>query len=105
MIPIFLALMFIALIFIIVVAGQPCEFKVSRTATIGASPDKVFPHVNDLHMWEAWSPWAKLDPNSKSTFSGPPAGTGTAMKWEGNNKVGAGTMTITDSKPSGFIRF
>jgi len=105
MIPIFLALMFIALIFIIVVTGQPCEFKVSRTATIGAPPDKVFPHVNDLHMWEAWSPWAKLDPNSKSTFNGPPAGTGTSMKWEGNNKVGVGTMTITDSKPSGFIRF
>ena len=105
MIPILLALAFIAILFVIVVAGQPDEFTVSRTAKISAPPEKIFPHVNDLHKWEAWSPWAKLDPAAKSIFSGPELGTGSAMRWEGNNKVGVGTMTITDSKPGETIRF
>ena len=99
MIAIFLALAFIALLFIIVVTGQPDEFTVSRSAKISAPPEKVFPHVNDLHQWEAWSPWAKLDPNVKNTYEGPASGVGTAMAWSGNNKVGMGKMTITESKP------
>src|ERR1043165_2819590 len=105
MLPILLALAFIALLFVIVVAGQPCEFKVTRTAKISAPPERVFPHVNNLHQWEAWSPWAKLDPNAKNSFSGPDAGTGAAMAWEGNCKIGVGKMTITDSQPGGIVRF
>jgi len=27
--------------------------------------------VNDFHQWDAWSPWAKLDPDAKITFEGP----------------------------------
>ena len=105
MLPILLALGFIALILIIVIAGRPDEFAVSRIATISAPPEKVFPHVNDLHQWEAWSPWAALDPNAKNIFSGAAAGAGAAMAWEGNRKVGAGKMTITESQPSELIRF
>lgn len=105
MLPIFLALAFIALLFVIVIAGQPCEFKVTRTAKISAPPENIFPHVNDLHKWEAWSPWAKLDPNAKNSFSGPDAGTGAAMAWEGNCKIGVGKMTITDSQPDSIVRF
>ena len=104
MIPVLLALAFIAILFIIVITGQPDEFKVSRATTIAAPPEKVFPQVNDLHQWKPWSPWARMDPAAKITFSGPPAGTGSAMRWEGNRKVGIGTMTITDSRPSEFIR-
>ena len=105
MLPIILAIAFIAIIFFVVVAGRPDEFVVSRSAKISAPPEKVFPHVNDLQAWEAWSPWAKLDPNAKNSFAGPPSGVGTAMKWEGNNKVGVGRMTVTESKPGEVIRF
>lgn len=105
MLPILLALAFIAIIFVIVLIGQPDEFGVTRAANISAPPEKIFTHVNDLHAWEAWSPWAKLDPNSKITFTGPDQGTGAAMAWIGNNKVGEGKMTITDSQPSRAVRF
>jgi len=105
MLPILLALGFITVIFIIVIAGQPDEFTVTRAANISAPPEKVFAHVNDLHQWEAWSPWAKLDPNAKNSFSGAAAGAGAAMAWEGNKKVGAGQMTITESQPGESIRF
>jgi uncharacterized protein YndB with AHSA1/START domain len=105
MLPILLALAVIALIFIIVIAGRPDEFTVTRAANISAPPEKIFPHVNDLHKWEAWSPWAKLDPNTKYNFSGAAAGAGAAMAWDGSKKVGAGQMTITESQPGGLIRF
>lgn len=105
MLPILLALAFIALILIIVIAGRPDEFTVSRSANIAAPPEKIFLHVNDLHQWEAWSPWVKLDPSMKSTFSGAAAGAGAVMAWDGNNKVGTGKMTISESQPSELIRF
>ena len=105
MLPILLALAFIALIFIIVITGRPDEFTVTRAISIAAPPEKIFPHVNDLHQWQAWSPWAKLDPNAKNTCSGADAGAGAVMAWDGSKKVGTGRMTITESQPSGLIRF
>ena len=82
-----------------VVAMQPSEFKVERTATIDAPAADVFAQVNDLHKWEAWSPWAKLDPAMKQTYDGAEAGVGAIYSWSGNNDVGEGRMTITDSTP------
>jgi hypothetical protein len=105
MLPILLAIAFIAIIFFVVVAGRPDEFVVSRSIKISAPPGKVFPHVNDLHKWEAWSPWAKLDPNAKNSFAGADSGTGAAMSWDGNKKIGAGHMTITGSEANELIRF
>ena len=104
MLPILLALAFIAIIFFVVIAGRPDEFVVSRSTIISAPPEKVFPHVNDLHAWEAWSPWAKMDPNAKNAYEGAASGGGAAMSWDGNKKVGAGRMTIVESAPNGLIR-
>ena len=104
MLPILLALVFIAILFIVVIAGRPDEFVVSRSAKISAPPERVFPHVNDLRQWEAWSPWAKLDPDAKHSFAGADSGASAAMAWDGNKKIGAGKMTITDSRPSEMIR-
>ena len=104
MLPILLALAFIAILLVILTVGQPDDFIVTRSTTISASPEQVFPHVNDLRQWEAWSPWAKLDPNMKRTFAGPDIGTGSAMSWTGNKKVGEGKMTIIESNPSSLIR-
>jgi hypothetical protein len=98
MTPILLALAFIAILLFVVIHGQPDEFRMSRSATIAAPPEKIFPHVNELGKWDAWSPWAKLDPNANNSFSGPAAGVGAAMSWDGNKKVGAGKMTIIESQ-------
>ena len=86
------------------IALQPSSFKVSRSAVINAAPDAVFTQVNDFHNWEAWSPWAKLDPGVKNTFEGTPSGTGAIFKWAGNSKVGEGRMTLTESLPAQSIR-
>lgn len=87
-------------IFLVLVALQPSEFRVTRTGIVHASPEKAFAQVNDFRAWEEWSPWAKLDPNVKNTYEGPPAGTGAITRWDGNDEVGAGQMTIVESIPN-----
>ena len=69
-----IALIVIIAAFLVIVAIQPSEFRVERTTTIAAPADAVFAQVNDLHKWDAWSPWAKLDPAAKVTFDGSDAG-------------------------------
>ena len=103
MIPVLIALAIIALLLFVILAGRPDEFTVSRSANISASPEQIFPHVNELKQWEPWSPWAKIDPNCKITFEGSAAGTGASYAWSGNKKVGAGKMTIIESVPDSLI--
>lgn len=91
-------------LFLIVVAMQPAEFRITRLAKMSSEPTRVFEQVNDFHKWEAWSPWAKLDPNAKATFEGPDSGEGAKFSWAGNDKVGEGTQTIVESKPDERIR-
>jgi hypothetical protein len=100
---ILIALAAVIALFIIFVATRPSDFRVTRAARIAAPAEVVFANVNDLHKWDAWSPWAKLDPNAKNTFGGPESGPGASMSWSGNKKVGAGRMTITDCRPSEVI--
>src|SRR5262245_39886913 len=86
------------------VALQPSEYRIARSATIAAAAPDVFAQVNDFHKWEAWSPWANLDPNAKTTFEGPAAGEGAVFAWTGNSEIGQGRMTLTQSRPTEFIR-
>ena len=104
LIKILIALTVIVVVFVVIVALQPSEFRVVRNATISAPAPALFAQVNDFHKWEAWNPWGKLDPTMKQTYEGAPAGTGAIYTWSGNNEVGEGRMTITESRPSDLIR-
>jgi len=90
--------------FLGIVAIQPAEFRVVRSATIAAAPAAVFAQVNDFHLWQAWSPWEKIDPQMKRTYEGAPSGTGAVYGWAGNNDVGEGRMTLEESRPSELVR-
>ena len=78
-------------------ATRPDSFRVERAATIKAPPEKIFAQVNEFKSWTAWSPWEKIDPALKRSYSGPPGGKGAAYAWEGNKDVGSGRMEITES--------
>jgi len=101
---IFLGLIVIVAVFAVIVALQPSEYRVARSATISAPAPALFAQVNDFHKWEAWNPWGKIDPAMKQTYDGAPAGTGAIYTWTGNREVGEGRMTITESRPSELIR-
>jgi uncharacterized protein YndB with AHSA1/START domain len=100
----FLGLLAVVIILVIVVAVQPSEFRVTRSTVIAVPPAEAFAQVNNFHHWEAWSPWAKLDPQSTAEFDGPPSGKGAIFEWSGNDQVGEGRMTITESRPYELIR-
>ena len=91
-------------VFAIFVAMQPDEFAVERSTTVAAPPQMVFDQVNDFHKWQAWSPWAKLDPMAKNTFEGPESGEGAKFSWAGNDQVGEGRMEIAESRAPEHIK-
>jgi hypothetical protein len=95
---------FVVVALIVTIHFQPEDFKISRSILSSAPPAALFAQVNDFHKWDAWSPWAKIDPSVKTTYSGPNVGTGAKTAWEGNNKVGSGNMEITESRPADLIR-
>jgi hypothetical protein len=80
-------------------ATKPDVFRVQRAASIKAPPEKIFPFVNDLHRFGAWSPYGKKDPAMKRTFSGPESGSGAVYEWDGDKNVGQGRMEISDTSP------
>jgi Polyketide cyclase / dehydrase and lipid transport len=98
---IFIAILLIA--FLVIASLRPSTFSLSRSADIKASPENIFPHLNDFKNWGAWSPWEKMDPDLKRSFSGAASGKGAYYSWVGNKKVGEGNMEITRSVPSSNI--
>jgi hypothetical protein len=100
---ILLGLVAVIVLLVVVIATRPSDFRVSRSATMAAPGSAVFAQVNDFHNWEAWSPWAKLDPDAKTSFEGPASGTGAIFRWNGDKNVGEGSMTITESRSNELI--
>jgi hypothetical protein len=100
-----LAMIFIFLIALVgMIEMQPDTFRLERSQKMMAPPEAVFAQVNDFHNWQAWSPWAKLDPNATNTYSGAESGRGAKFAWNGNDEVGAGELEIVESKPNELIK-
>lgn len=81
-------------------AMQPDDFRIQRSATVKAPPERIFPLIADFRAWGPWSPWEKKDPAMKRTFSEPASGVGASYAWEGDKNVGTGKMTILEAAPS-----
>ena len=96
----------IAIVFVVLVAGvllyaatRPDTFRVQRTASIKAPPEKIFPLINDLRRFNTWNPYEKKDPNLTGSYSGAASGKGAMYAFAGNKDVGKGSVEITDSAP------
>ncbi len=76
----------------------PREVRIERSAEIAAPPAAVFPQVNSLKSFTAWSPWQAMDPAMTQSFEGPEAGVGARMAWA-SKVVGDGTQEIVASEP------
>jgi hypothetical protein len=81
-------------------ATKPDSFTVQRSASIKAPPEKISAVLSDFRGWGAWSPWEKMDPAMKRTYSGAPKGKGAVYAWAGNSEVGEGSMTLTEAEPT-----
>ncbi len=99
---IFFGLLVILVVLAAAAATRPATFHLERSAIVVAG-DIAHDAVNDFHRWPEWSPWEKMDPSMKKTFSGAPAGVGAEYSWVGNDKVGEGKMTILESTPERIV--
>jgi hypothetical protein len=89
---------------LIFAATRPDTFRVQRSTSIKAPPERIFPLINDFQGWRVWSPWENLDPALKRSYSGPKSGKGAVYAWQGNNDVGHGRMEIDESSaPSKIV--
>jgi uncharacterized protein YndB with AHSA1/START domain len=84
-------------------ATKPDSFRVQRTVLINAPSDKVFPLINDMKAWTAWSPYEKKDPAMKRTYGAVTAGKGATYAWDGDKNVGQGSMEIVESSPRKIV--
>jgi hypothetical protein len=96
----------IAIVVVALIAGvlayaatKPDTLRVQRTASIKATPEKIFALINDFRSWGVWSPYEKKDPAMKRTLSGAASGKGAVYEWDGNGNVGRGRMEILESSP------
>ena len=81
---------------LIFAATRPDSFRVERSITVNAPPERVLAEVQDFHRWATWSPWEKIDTALQKTYSGPPSGVGAVYEWQGNQDAGHGRMEIIE---------
>ncbi len=94
----------VIVLLVTVVAMRPADFRIARTVTMAAPAARIFPHVNDFHQWQTWSPYDKRDPDMKRTYEGAASGVGAVYGWNGDDNVGEGRSTIVESIEPELIR-
>jgi uncharacterized protein YndB with AHSA1/START domain len=99
-----IAIAMLITVLLLYASTKPDTFHVERSVHINASPENIFPLINDFHLWDAWTPYNK-DPAMKKTYSGSKSGKGAHYAWEGNKQVGQGEITIADTTPPSQLAF
>lgn len=88
-----------SLLLIMVLASflLPQQQHVERSIDVSAPASKIFPYLINPKLFNEWSPWAGIDPNMKTEYSGPKAGKGASMSWQSSNQsVGSGRWTVSN---------
>lgn len=91
-------------VLLLVAAFRPDDFRISRSALISAAPVAITAQIDTPRDFQAWNPWAKLDPNIQLSYEGPASGVGAASSWNGDASVGAGRLTVIESRPGELVR-
>lgn len=86
------------------VAVQPSEMHIARERFIEASPEAIFPFINNSQKANEWMPWAEEDPGVKMTFSGPPEGVGSTSSWDSSGRMGTGKAEVVESLPNQSVK-
>ena len=73
-------------------ASKSDVFRVSRSTAINASPEAIFPLINEMRSFNRWNPYERRDPNIKGSYSGPESGKGASYAFQSG-------MEIIDTSP------
>ena len=85
-------------VLLLLAARQPDTFAVSRSLRIGATPELLFSHINDLRAMNRWNPFVQQDPGLQGSYSEPAGGPGARYTFQGR-KAGTGAISITSTRP------
>jgi len=97
-------LLLLVLVYVGLCAIGTKNFNTERTLAIDAPKAMLFNMVNDYKIWEKWSPWYDKDPEMKVEYGASTQGVGASYSWSGNEVVGEGTMTTTESVPTSMVK-
>jgi len=98
------AILAVAIAAVLILAmRKPGTLRVTRTTSIRAPAERIFPLISDFHQWVTWSPYEQKDPAMKRSYSGAERGRGAVYAWDGNNNAGSGRMEILDAAPPSKI--
>lgn len=92
-----LALLLLAVVVISAIASQrPDTFRVSRSISIAAPAEKIFPLINDVRAFNSWNPYALKAPEMTGSYSGPFIGPGAHYDFE-SKQSGSGSFEIVQA--------
>lgn len=95
----------ILLLAVLFTVFQSPQSHLERSVVINAPDSVIFEYVNNYQKFNAWSPWAKLDPGTQYMYDGPTAGVGARMSWVSKNPdVGSGAQWIVESEPNRRVK-
>jgi uncharacterized protein YndB with AHSA1/START domain len=98
-----LGILLVLIIFLGFVSTRESKFRYERSGVISAPAEKIFPYISNFKMGALWSPYEKVDPNMKKTFSGPEAQVGSIMEFEGNKDAGSGKLELLKIVPNELV--
>jgi uncharacterized protein YndB with AHSA1/START domain len=94
----------VAIIGILVFAAtKPNTFRIQRSITINAPPERVFALIDDFHQWPRWAPQDREDATMRRSYGLQSSGVGAVSQWTSNGSAGAGEMAITAATPDSRI--
>jgi len=77
------------------------DFSVEESIIINKNITETFDYVKLFSNQIEYSPWDKMDPGMKRTFTGVDGTVGSTHSWESENPdVGYGTMTVNAIEPN-----
>lgn len=95
-----------AVILVLALIGSllPRDYQTSASIEIQATPEQIFPLLEDLQRWQTWSPWNAHDsPSLQVEYGERTHGVGATQEW--TEPRGRGKLWITEMDPPRSISF
>lgn len=82
----------------------PRDYRLTAEFEFAAPPDVIFPHVNNLRAWQAWSSYSpEINPQLELTLGPIEEGIDASQSWVETR--GSGKLWITESVPNQRVTY
>ena len=95
---------FVIAALLVYAATKSPEMSVFREARIQASPEAIFPYINNSKKMNIWMPWKDEDPEVVMNYSGTEEGLGSVSSWDSSGKMGTGSSEVVESIPNESVK-